>query len=143
MADQNGCTIRVVRKWQTPSSTISEFSIDDSEISGYILEPQGPSTTLSGLDRRIPTGTYNLDWYNSPSFGKILPRLSNSDVSKTRYILIHSGNFPAETLGCLMPGASKGANFVNSSASLTRQIIKHLQSCDINKSSVIITEEFN
>ena len=43
----------------------------------------------------------------------------------------------------LTSGASKGENFVNSSASLTRQIIKYLQSCDINKSSVIITEEFN
>lgn len=143
MATKNGCIIRVVRKWETTSSTISEFSIDNTDIDGYILEEKGPSTSLRGLDRRIPIGTYNLDWHSSPKFGKVLPRLSNENVPKSRYILIHAGNYTHDTEGCLLPGASKGVNHVNSSQSKTREIIKHLNSCDIEKSSLILTEELN
>ena len=142
MSESKSCVIRVIRKWQTSLSTISEFSIDNSDISGFILEEKGPSTTLSGLQRRVPAGNYNIDWHNSPRFGKRLPRISNNDVPKTRQILIHSGNYPSDTEGCLLPGTTKGKNLVNSSAAKTREIINHLLKCDLSSSTLIISEEF-
>ncbi|MDO6455342.1 DUF5675 family protein [Neptunomonas phycophila] len=143
MADQNGCTIRVVRKWQTPSSTISEYTVDDADISGYMLEEKGPSTTLPNLDRRIPAGSYSLMWHSSARFKKILPKLFNDEVPASRQILIHRGNSASDTEGCLLPGTSKGPNHVNKSGVKVQELIKHLQACDINSSQVIITEEFS
>ena len=70
-------------------------------LKGYTLEPAGGDTTSRGLDRRIPEGMYRIDWHNSPKFGRFLPLVWNNDVPKDRYILIHSGNYPKHTEGCI------------------------------------------
>ncbi|WP_219845015.1 hypothetical protein, partial [Flavobacterium columnare] len=47
--------IRLVRRWQTEISTIGEFTIDGTDIKGYILEEKGPDTTQSGKQSsRLP-----------------------------------------------------------------------------------------
>lgn len=54
---------------------------------------------------RIPTGTYNMELYASPKFGKVL-LISNNIVSKERRILIHAGNTLNDTKGCILPGVT-------------------------------------
>ena len=50
----------------------------------------------------IPTGTYKLAWTLSPSRGVYTLRLL--DVPGYQGILVHSGNRPEDTEGCICPG---------------------------------------
>lgn len=51
----------------------------------------------------IPMGRYRLVWHDSPRFGKKLPMLLG--VPGYKYVLIHSGNKPEDTEGCLLIGS--------------------------------------
>lgn len=94
---------------QIHDGTIGEFILYDNEKivqRGYTLEPAGEDTTQSGQDRRIPAGNYDVAWHNSPRFKKNLPLLYNKFVPKMRHILIHAGNYPEHTSGCILLGDS-------------------------------------
>ena len=70
----------------------------------YTLEPAGDDTTQRGQDKRIPIGSYGITMRFSPKFQRELPLLFNKDVPKDRYILIHHGNYPKDTEGCILVG---------------------------------------
>jgi predicted chitinase len=139
--DNKPVTIRLVRKWQTNKSTIGEFSIDDSEIKGYILEEKGPDTTESGKEQRIPVGTYNLVWHSGAKFSKAL-KLYNNNVSINRAILIHAGNTASDTEGCLLPGKTKSTDFVGQSKKLVKEILDFVEEKGIEKAKIIITQDY-
>ncbi|MDP1561611.1 MAG: DUF2272 domain-containing protein [Pirellulaceae bacterium] len=82
-------TIRMVRFKETSLSTISRFKIEGTDISGYFLEPPGPSTTQSGKNRRIPAGVYDLRSTWDARGGYFAIGLSNDIVPKERRVLIH------------------------------------------------------
>ncbi len=134
-------TIRLTRKWQTTVSTIGEFSIDNSDITGFILEEKGPSTTTSGLERRIPTGTYNLVWHNGTRFKNVL-KLYNSEVPQWRAILIHAGNSAKNTEGCLLPGGSRKKDWVSGSQAKLKEINDYVNKVGIEDATIIITESY-
>ncbi|WP_029269169.1 DUF5675 family protein [Flavobacterium sp. KJJ] len=136
-----GVTIRLVRKWQTEKSTIGEFKIDDSDIKGYILEEKGPDTTVSGIEQRVPVGTYNLKWHNGTKKKGVL-KLYNSDVSESRAILIHSGNTAADTEGCLLPGSSKSTDFVGGSQAKVKEINDYVKEKGVEGAKIIITAKY-
>lgn len=113
------------RQWQTDESTISTFSTEDGSVKGYMLEPAGPSTTKSGLDRRIPAGEYDVVPHSSADYPNAY-RLHNSQVPDNRGILIHSGNSPGQTKGCLMPGSTRGTNWVGNSGPTKRTLYNYI-----------------
>lgn len=90
--------------------TIGKFYVINNEgvkvMSGFSLEPAGPDTIEPNKDRRVPAGTYNLEWLPSNKFQKLMPTLFNDKVSKSRRILIHNGNYPQDTEGCMLLGDS-------------------------------------
>jgi len=92
----------------SPKSTVSKFTaygkIPYRPVEGYFLEPGGPSTYTSGMDKIIPADIYNLEPY-SGNWENVY-RLSNELVLRDRGILIHPGNFHYDTSGCLLPGSS-------------------------------------
>jgi hypothetical protein len=103
--------LRIDRFMDINDGTIGKFYVvgDDGVkiMSGFSLEPAGPDTTTPNKDRRIPQGLYNLDWTPSPKYnGKLMPTLHNELVSKSRRILIHQGNYPIDTEGCILLGDS-------------------------------------
>lgn len=105
---QLGYLIDVYRFAESYNTTISTFTASgpgSQSVTGYFLEPAGPSTTISGLDRRIPAGTYNISPYSSRKFNNVYI-ISNEQVPESRRILIHSGNYGDDTSGCLLPGSS-------------------------------------
>jgi len=121
-----GYTIDMQRIAESPNATVSEFTAYGPAplrpVTGYILEPGGPSTTTANQDKRIPAGTYSIDPYSSTKYSNHYI-VSNSYVSQDRRILIHSGNYHSNTLGCLLPGRSYsmvGGNYAvwNSGATL-------------------------
>lgn len=140
-AGTGNVTIRLTRKWETEISTIGEFTIDNSTISGYILEEKGPDTTVSGMEQRVPIGTYNLEWHSGTKFAKAL-KLSNDVVSVSRAILIHAGNTASDTEGCLLPGSSKSTDFVGGSRDKLNEIFKFVEDNGIEGAQIIITEAY-
>lgn len=134
-------TIRLVRKWQTTISTIGEFTIDGSDIKGYFLEEKGPDTTVSGLEQRIPIGTYNLKWHNGTKQKGVL-KLYNNSVSEARAILIHSGNKAADTEGCLLAGSSKSTDYVGGSKDKLKEINDYVTLKGIDGAKIIITANY-
>lgn len=103
--------------------TISEFETVGGEqnVTGYMLEPAGPSTTTPNQDRRIPEGVYNIENYSSKKYPNNF-LLSNEDFPKERLILYHSGNYGHNTEGCNMPGATKGEGFVGNSKKKVQEL---------------------
>lgn len=106
---EGGYVIEMKRVAVSPNSTVSEFTAYGpaplKPVTGYILEPGGPSTTTVNQDKRIPAGTYSVDPYSSTKYSNHYI-VSNSYVSQDRRILIHSGNYHSHTFGCLLPGSS-------------------------------------
>lgn len=134
-------TIFIKRLWQSENSTISEFSISGTEISGYFLERPGPDTTEENLRKRIPDGSYSLKWHASGRMRKFspLPNLFNASVPSSRAILIHPGNVPDDTDGCLLPGKSKGDDRIGQSLGLYEEIKQLMVDKGIENFNVLIT----
>jgi hypothetical protein len=138
--------IQIVRKWQTDNSTISELITNGGLIRGYVLERPGPDTTESGLRLRIPEGTYKLKWHNSSlpnvSPHNPVPLLFNNDVPASRYILIHNGNFPHNTDGCLLVGKTRGTDLVNSSVAMLNELKTFLNESSIETIQLTISSDY-
>ena len=117
--DRNGkSNINSFRIEETSESTISAFHIPDAgqgELqSGFFLEPKGPSTAVAEQNQRIPEGSYDVMKNDGKGYPGV-PKLFNSEVPKSRGILIHNGNTKDDTSGCLLVGSSKSTNSVGNS----------------------------
>jgi len=134
-------TIRLVRKWQTGKSTIGEFTIDNTNIKGYSLEEKGPDTIVPGIEQRVPIGAYNLEWHSGAKIKKGL-KLYNDVVSKSRAILIHSGNTADDTEGCLIVGSTKSQDFVGGSRDKLKEIFDYVEEIGIEGAKIIITQAY-
>ncbi len=135
--------ISIKRLWQSDKSTISTFTVSGSTIKGYILERPGPDTTTSGLRKRIPEGNYKIKWHssniNSVKSYNPVPLLYNAAVPQSRYILIHNGNYPRNTDGCLLIGSTRGQDFVGGSAAKLKELKEFLTQEGIENFTVTVT----
>ncbi len=119
--------------------TIGEFRISGTRIRGYFLEPGGPSTKETGLDRRIPPGAYNLVWHKGKHWSNVV-KLYNDEVPISRAILIHSGNSGKDTEGCLIAGSRASGTYVTESKAMLQRINKFLKSKTLRQVQLIIAE---
>ncbi|WP_420911175.1 DUF5675 family protein [Vibrio aestuarianus] len=133
--------IKLTRKWQTLESTIGEYFIEGTDIKGYILEEKGPDTTESGKEQRIPEGEYALELHYGRRFKGVL-KLYNDSVPKSRAILIHTGNTARDTEGCLLPGKTKGKNFVGNSRIALEEIINTVNVNGVENAKIIINSNY-
>ncbi len=115
---------------ETEKSTISAFHIPDAKegelSSGFFLEPKGPSTEKSGQNQRIPEGSYNVMKNDGTDFPGV-PKLFNDNVAKERGILIHNGNYPKDTRGCLLIGSTKDKDFVGNSVTTLNKLNNYIK----------------
>jgi len=134
--------LRLVRRWFTDDSTIGELSID-GEDQCYILEdtvhdgPKIPGRTA------IPEGTYRIVITYSPRFHRKLPLLV--DVPCFEGIRIHPGNTSADTEGCLLPGQTRGVDWVGRSRIAFDSLFAKLKDAQSRGEiiSIEITSEIN
>lgn len=100
----------IIRFRQSESGTLGKFELlnekDAVLLKGSTIEREGPDTTESGKNKRIPEGDYYTLQHESPRFKRTLPLLYNAKVPKSRYILIHWGNSIKDLEGCIALGAS-------------------------------------
>lgn len=68
------------------------------------------------MESCIPTGSYVCSLVNSPRFGRVY---GVKNVPGRSHILIHAGNTPVDTNGCILPGLTHDPTkmFVGSSKS--------------------------
>lgn len=95
----------------TDKTTIGELTIDGI-FQCYILEDCARQVKIHRATC-IPAGTYKIIVNRSPRFKRDLPRLL--DVPGFAGVLIHPGNYPSDTDGCLLPGLTKSENFIGQS----------------------------
>lgn len=89
----------------------------------YTLEPPyyPPANTRHNSKKTaIPYATYRLKFHDSPRFG--LQKLYVFDVPRRSGILIHPGNRPADTTGCILPGLNLQNGLLTDSRAAVRLI---------------------
>ena len=125
---------------ETDSYTTSTFETvgGDDYVSGYILEPAGPSTITPNQNKRVPEGLYNLDKHSGKKYSSTFV-LYNSLVPKERSILYHAGNTSADTRGCMLPGDTySGSGFVGKSGAKFEELKRYINSVGPQNVRVII-----
>lgn len=97
--------IKVIRKWPKRDYTIGQMFIDGTFFC-HTLEP-----SLTRKDHpAIPAGTYKVQMYPSAKFKGMRPILLN--VPRRSGILIHEGNYPSNTQGCILVGINSEKGMV-------------------------------
>jgi len=86
----------VQRQAKTPFSISGEMTLNGKYL----------AWTLENAHLAIPAGTYEVELYPSPKFGRLMPRLK--DVPGCPYCEVHWANMPSELEGCLGVGMMKG-----------------------------------
>lgn len=123
--------IKVRRKWLTEQSTISEltitrpglpdvggmFTLEDKarEVFGRpVAEWKIPGKTA------IPAGRYRVVLSMSRRFGKVTPEILG--VPGFSGVRMHPGNVAADTEGCVLPGLTRGNDFIGQSVKAYERI---------------------
>ena len=123
--------IKISRFIFTEKSTISELYFNGTRI-GYTLEDKDRnldnSMTLEKIKSikeygvtAIPTGVYEAKLFNSPKHGDTILL---EDVKGFSMIEMHVGNFPSDSLGCLLVGSSFGTDVVKNSKATIKKLIE-------------------
>lgn len=125
------------RKYFKPTYTIGTLGYTDRDGAEHAvcdtLEPASAHTRQGnslryiqfkkGLGyRAVPCGTYEVRMAESRRFGRRLPRLTG--VPGFRGVLIHEGNYPTDTRGCILPGWNRRRGMVCGSRSALAKVIE-------------------
>ena len=89
----------LTRKIFTDKSTIGKLVFNDLEL--WTLEDTARKVKIYG-ETCIPAGIYKIEVRQSLRFGKPMPYLL--DVPLYEGVMIHPGNFPIDTFGCILVG---------------------------------------
>lgn len=109
--------LTLTRTQETANCTFGVLHIDDQYFC-VILEP--PWLHNERGKSCIPLGTYKGKRHSGPKFGEVWEIM---DVPGRDEILVHAGNLPADTHGCILVGSVRGIvnnqkGIINSKATL-------------------------
>lgn len=135
-------TINAFRFWESATSTISSMSAPAAGLTGYFLEPKGPSSKVSGSNQRIPAGQYEFRPHWREFYGGKYS-LYNPDLLGNRSaILMHRGQYYGNTKGCLLPGCKWEPNRVYPSGPMLDPIQEYIGSVGYGKIRLNIFDLF-
>ena len=97
-----GERINYLRLESKEKETFGFYHLSGTSKTGYGLEPEGPSTYASGTNKRIPAGTYNLDYGAGGDNWPGYPLIYNDKLSKGRGVKIHYGTSRAWSEACIV-----------------------------------------
>ena len=137
----------------TKNSTIGSLSVN-GVFECYILEDTDRGLTsemsLEEINKikqygvtAIPYGRYRIKRTKSERFSLkaghtvIMPLLL--DVKGYAGVRMHIGNYPKDTLGCLLSGRKKGVDCIIESTKATQQLEKKIEGAELNGEEVWIT----
>ena len=103
--------IKIKRIEETDEATIGKLYLNDKEI-GYTLEP--PWKDNKQRESCIPAGEYDA-FIRTDSNRWDYDVIQLRNVPNRTAIQIHIGNFPKDTVGCILPGKGRGHNIVHQS----------------------------
>ncbi|MEK6749292.1 MAG: DUF5675 family protein, partial [Pseudomonadota bacterium] len=109
--------ITVNRTTETEKSTTGELWVNGRQV-GYTLER--PWRDNRNNESRIPAGTYFAQIHWSNKLGYTVLELKR--VEHRSEVLIHIGNIPDDTIGCILPGETLGKDFVGKSSAALGEI---------------------
>lgn len=130
--------IKVVRMYKKKEYTIGSLFINGQ----WICDTMEPHRINWTLERKvpgktaIPEGVYEIQMRHSPKFDKKMPYLK--DVPHFSDIMIHTGNFPKHTQGCILVGYNTIRGLVLKSREAFEKIMEKIDYALKNKRSVII-----
>jgi len=107
--------LNLIRMKTSGLSTTRKLSIDS----------QPECYTLERPEVQIPLGSYEIEIRYSPRFKRLLPHLLN--VPGRSDILIHSGNWPRDTEGCILVGQILGKDMILASRAALDPLIAKVQ----------------
>lgn len=135
--------IEVKRRKSSIHSTLSEVYVD-SELVCFALEDRVrelPGMPVSEWkvtgETAIPAGRYQVKIQWSPRFTRLLPRLQN--VPGFQGVLIHPGNYPRDTEGCILPGTQIAGDSVVESRVAFLELNKRIEDAEEAKDDVWLT----
>lgn len=150
--------ILIKRTAKKQNYTIGQLFINGNKFCDTLEDPdRGLTSTMSSLeisnkkvygDTAIPTGTYTVDMNTvSPRFGSQtyykevcggkVPRLLN--VPGYQGVLIHVGNVPKDTHGCILVGKNTKIGQVLESKDTFKSLYKELKKAAGKKEQITVT----
>jgi hypothetical protein len=119
--------IEIERKYKKEKYTIGALAINGQWICDT-MEPHcidwDKEVKIPGVTA-IPEGTYELEMKRSKKFQKIMPYLK--DVPNFTDIMIHTGNFPTQTKGCILVGFNTVRGLVLKSREAFEKILEKIE----------------
>lgn len=115
--------INLFRKTYTDKSTIGEIVVDGNH-QCWSLEPT--CRKQAGVPIAIPTGRYKIEMLWSTKFKMDTPHIQ--EVPGRTFIEIHPGNFPNDTLGCILLGNTVDVDFVGESRKAYSALVMKIES---------------
>lgn len=116
--------------------TIGRLSIDGKYVCDTLEDKvREPGVKVAGKTA-IPAGRYRVIVNVSPKFGRELPRLL--DVPGFEGILIHRGNTPEDTAGCILVGENRAKGKVLNSTPYELRLVELIKDAIGRKEEVWI-----
>lgn len=119
--------LKLIRKYRKPDYTIGILSVDGKYFCDTLedcVRDLSKEEKVAG-QTAIPAGTYEVKVDISPRFKRRLPRILN--VPHFEGILIHRGNVPQDTSGCILVGENKIKGQVVNSTPYELELIRLLE----------------
>lgn len=124
--------ILLKRKWPRNKYIIGQLFINGEKFCDTLEPPYNREHPC------IPAGTYEFKLQYSPKFKGTRPRLQN--VPGREAILIHEGNYPQDTLGCILVGRNTQVGAVLNSRATFKELMAELMLAQPQKFSITIKE---
>lgn len=138
--------LTVQRRFRAPKYTIGTMYIDGVRFCDTLEDTDRDLNRNGSLDdpgegkvmheTAIPYGTYKVSIRRSPKFGRDLPYLH--DVPHFEGILIHRGNRPEDTSGCILVGENISVGQVLNSTPCEIELVKRMKEAIARGESITI-----